>query len=181
MGIAEGQRTIYFSGAIRVSGRGDSSNTLNRVIIRAENPFAEECVALLTQLRVELLEKYPEELEGIDFNPEELTTAGAAFLVARVEGQAVGCGALRGLESGVAEVKRMFVVPDARGRGVGRKILEQLESVAGELGYKAMRLETGLKQPEAIALYESTGYLRVPCYGQYFDNPLSVCFEKRLQ
>ena len=74
----------------------------------------------------------------------------------------------------------MYVSPKARGRGVGRQILRDLESRARQLGYAVLRLETGLKQPEAIGLYESEGYVRVECYGKYSGNPLSVCFEKRL-
>ncbi|MGI9165141.1 MAG: GNAT family N-acetyltransferase [Pyrinomonadaceae bacterium] len=105
---------------------------------------------------------------------------GAVFLLARIAERAVGCGAFRPLWAGEAEVKRMFVLPEARGLGVGREILQQLESAAGEMGYTSLRLETGLRQPEAIGLYESAGYRRVPCYGPYADNPMSVCFEKLL-
>jgi len=112
--------------------------------------------------------------------PEELGAAGAAFLVARRHGQPVGCGAIRPFEPGVAEGKRMFVVQEARGRGVGRAILENLETFATNFGYRSVRLETGLIQPEAISLYQSAGYHRAPCYGPYHENPMSVCFEKEL-
>ncbi len=77
-------------------------------------------------------------------------------------------------------LKRMFVEPGARRQGVARKILEELEAIASQFGYRALRFETGLRQPEAISLYESAGYRRVHCYSRYVDNPLSVCFEKRL-
>ena len=152
----------------------------NNLIISAESPHDQECVDLLTQLRTELSEKYPDELRGTPLIPEELAAAGAAFLVARRNGRPVGCGAIRPHAPGVAEVKRMFVVQEARGYGVGRAILESLETFAKDFGYKSVRLETGLKQPEAISLYESTGYHRAPCYGPFRENPMSVCFEKDL-
>ena len=73
----------------------------------------------------------------------------------------------------------MFVVR-RRGRGVGRAILESLEAFAKNFGYRSIRLETGLKQPEAIGLYDTAGYHRAPCYGPYRENSMSVCFEKKL-
>jgi putative acetyltransferase len=75
----------------------------------------------------------------------------------------------------------MYVEPAARRRGVARKVLEKLESVAHERGYAALRLETGIRQPEAIGLYEAAGFHRIQCYGMYIDNPRSVCYEKRLR
>ncbi len=153
----------------------------DNLIVSAESPHSKECLDLLTLLRTELSEKYPDELRGMPLIPEELGIAGAAFLVARLDGQPLGCGAIRPLTPGVAEVKRMFVVHEARGQGVGRAILENLEIFAKNFGYRSVRLETGLKQPEAISLYQSAGYHRASCYGQYRENPLSVCFEKQLE
>ena len=124
--------------------------------------------------------KYPDELRGVSLSQDELMIPGAVFVVARRNGQAVGCGAIRPLETGVAEVKRMFVVADARGHGIGHAVLSQLETLAREMGYAKLRLETGLKQPEAITLYKKAGYGPYPCYGPYATNPLSVCFEKTL-
>lgn len=152
----------------------------DNLMVSGESPHDKECLDLLAQLQTELSEKYPDELRGTPLIPEELTAAGAAFLVARRDGQPVGCGAIRPFEPGVAEVKRMFVVHEARGRGIGRVILEHLETFARNFGYRAVRLETGLKQPEAIGLYKSAGYHRAPCYGPYRENPMSVCFEKEL-
>jgi ribosomal protein S18 acetylase RimI-like enzyme len=74
----------------------------------------------------------------------------------------------------------MFVIPEARGCGVARLILTELESAALRMGYSRIRLETGLRQPEAVGLYEAAGYHRVACYGGYADDPMSVCFEKHL-
>ena len=84
------------------------------------------------------------------------------------------------MEPGVGEVKRMYVEPDMRGRGLSRQILQKLEDTAREFGYTTLRLETGLKQPEAIGLYETAGYGRIPPYGHYVNSPHSVCFEKAL-
>jgi GNAT superfamily N-acetyltransferase len=79
-----------------------------------------------------------------------------------------------------AEVKRMYVVPAARARGLARQVLAHLERTAAEAGAEAMILETGLAQPEAIALYESSGYTRIPSFGYYKDEPLNRCFAKAL-
>jgi putative acetyltransferase len=152
----------------------------DNLIVSAESPHSKECLDLLALLRTELTQKYPDELRGTPLIPEELTAAGAAFLLARRAGHPVGCGAIRPFEPGVAEVKRMFVVHQARGLGIGRVILESLETFAKNFGYRSVRLETGLKQPEAISLYQSAGYHRANCYGPYRENPMSVCFEKEL-
>jgi putative acetyltransferase len=74
----------------------------------------------------------------------------------------------------------MYVAPDARGRGVGRVLLAALEEEARRLGYRAVRLETGHLQPEAIGLYTAAGFEPIPCYGPYVDDPRSRCFEKAL-
>jgi GNAT superfamily N-acetyltransferase len=111
---------------------------------------------------------------------EHFTAPLGAFLVARIEDRPAGCGGLRRLEAAVAEVKRMYVDPWARRRGVGREILVGLEAEARRLGYRTVRLETGTLQPEAIGLYESAGYQRIPRYGEFVDNVHSVCFEKAL-
>ena len=157
------------------------SSTQNEITIVAERPDSHDSLTLLADLRRELAEKYPDELRGVSLNPDELMIPGAVFVVARLNGKAVGCGAIRPIETGVAEVKRMFVVADARGHGIGRAVLSRLETLAREMGYAKLRLETGLKQPEAIALYKKAGYGPYPCYGRYATNPLSVCFEKRLE
>ena len=93
-------------------------------------------------------------------------------LVARDEdGTPVGCGALRDLGGGVAEVKRMYVVPAARGRGVSKAVLAGLEDAAREQGWTTLRLETGPLQPEAIGLYEGAGYRPIAAFGAYVGDP----------
>ncbi len=93
---------------------------------------------------------------------------------------AIGCGALKELEPGSMEVKRMYVVPEYRGKGLATKILTGLENWAKELSYDKCVLETGKRQPEAIALYKKNGYKVIPNYGQYKGVENSVCFEKAL-
>jgi GNAT superfamily N-acetyltransferase len=103
------------------------------------------------------------------------------FLVVRDDdGAAVACGGIARFDGERAELKRMYVVPAARGRGLGRRILVELEDAARGLGYTGVVLETGDRQPEALGLYESSGYERIPCYPPYDSRALSLCFEKRL-
>jgi GNAT superfamily N-acetyltransferase len=101
-------------------------------------------------------------------------------VVAYEGGEAVGCGAIKEYVSGVAEIKRMFVRPERRGRGIARSILSELETWAGELGFLECILETGLKQPEAIELYRKSGYETIPNYGQYEGVENSVCMRKSI-
>jgi GNAT superfamily N-acetyltransferase len=102
------------------------------------------------------------------------------FLVVRDDGRAVACGGICRFDDKRAELKRMYVVPDARGRGLGRVVLEALEGEARRLAYRAIVLETGDRQAEALGLYRSAGYAPIPCYGIYATRALSLCFEKVL-
>ncbi|MCZ7435910.1 GNAT family N-acetyltransferase [Micromonospora sp. WMMC241] len=102
------------------------------------------------------------------------------YLAAVVGGRAVGCGGLQALDADTGELKRMYVRPAFRGRGVARQLLVALEELAFRHGYRTVCLETGTYLPAAIGLYRSAGYQPVPVYGEYVDNPYSVCFAKRL-
>lgn len=90
----------------------------------------------------------------------------------------VACGAIKQFSENAMEVKRMYTLPEQRGKGVATKILTELEKWAKELGYEKCVLETGKRQPEAIALYKKNGYTIIPNYGQYIGIENSVCFEK---
>jgi len=93
----------------------------------------------------------------------------------------VGCGAIKPYDDETMEVKRMFVLPEERGKGIASIVLKELELWAQELGYQKCLLETGIKQPEAIALYKKNEYQIIPNFGQYVGVENSVCFEKHLK
>jgi putative acetyltransferase len=118
----------------------------------------------------------PENYHALD--AREFARDDVLLLVARDDsGEALGMVAL--VITG-AEVKRMFVSPAARGTGLGRALLEAVEAAARDRGIRTLRLETGEPQVAAIALYEGAGYLRIPAFGEYVDDPTSVCMEKTL-
>jgi putative acetyltransferase len=109
-----------------------------------------------------------------------LRAADVTFLVARQDDRIVGCAAIRYHGQDYAEIKRMFVIPEARGRGIGRHLIEQLQRMAVESGYSLLRLETGRKQAEAISLYRAAGFVERGPFGAYPDSPMSLFLEKRL-
>ena len=102
-------------------------------------------------------------------------------VVAYENEKAVGCGAFKEYEQGVAEIKRMYVREDSRGQGIAGKVLEELERWAKELNFSECVLETGLKQPEAVRLYQKNGYATIPNYGQYAGVENSVCMRKSIE
>ena len=102
-------------------------------------------------------------------------------VVAYENNQPTGCGAIKEHNPDVMEIKRMYTSPDARGKGIATKILVELEKWAIELGYNKCVLETGKRQPEAIALYLKNGYQLIPNYGQYANMENSVCFKKKMK
>jgi GNAT superfamily N-acetyltransferase len=129
---------------------------------------------LLAEMRVELNDVYDSfnRLDNPPLVPDELRGPDGAYLVGYEDAEAVAGGGVRRLDDGVAEIKRMFVRPAARSRGVARALLEALEQTARELGYERIRLDTGPKQVHGLALYRSAGYVDVPPYN---DNPFA-CF-----
>jgi putative acetyltransferase len=101
-------------------------------------------------------------------------------LVAYENDEAVGCGAFKKYDDTSVEIKRMYVLPSHRNKGIAAAVLQQLEQWAKEEGYESTVLETGMKQPEAIHLYEKSGYSRIANYGQYAGVENSVCMQKEL-
>jgi GNAT superfamily N-acetyltransferase len=148
--------------------------------IQPGNVVSPEAMQLIRALSEELSIRYEEDDGGGNFDPADVQQPRSVFVMARLHGEAVGCGALRPMTHEIAEIKRMYVAPRARGLGIGRLILGELEEHGRRFRYRAIWLETGTRQPEAMRLYESAGYLRIPNYGQYRDHPLSVCYEKKL-
>jgi GNAT superfamily N-acetyltransferase len=141
----------------------------------------------------EVQQEYVRRYGGPDNTPLEhamFEPPTGSFFVGYVDGEPVATGAWRRSRivaldiplgtASIAEIKRMYVAPRVRGAGVARRMLAHLEASAAELGVEALVLETGTAQPEAIALYESSGYTPVPGFGHYKDEPMSRCFGKLL-
>jgi GNAT superfamily N-acetyltransferase len=149
--------------------------------VRSAEPSSPEAAGLIGALSRELAERYDFQDDGSgNFNPQDASVPRSEFLVGFIDGRPIACGAFRPMDELAAEIKRLYVVPEQRGRGLSKLILAELERRAAGMGYRVARLETGTRQPEAIALYERAGYRRIPNFGIYVDNPLSVCFEKEL-
>jgi GNAT superfamily N-acetyltransferase len=141
--------------------------------------FDPDFVKLVSLLDQELAERDGDEHSFYQqFN--HIDRLGHVVLI-KDNGRAIGCGAIKDLDGEAMEVKRMFVLAAQRGRGVAGSVLAELEKWALELGYTSCRLETGKRQPEAIALYKRQGYQRIPNYGQYAEVENSICFEKILK
>ena len=158
---------------------------LDNLVIAQEDAHHSHAALLIGELSAELAASYDFADDGSGaFTPDDVRVPRAAFLVARLGGRPVGCGALRPLDEvgtqSTAEIKRMYVTPDVRGRGIAGAVLYRLETIARELGYTRVILETGNRQTAAIRLYERAGYARIPCYGRYVNDPRSVCFGKSL-
>ena len=102
-------------------------------------------------------------------------------IVVYEDNKPVACGAIREHSPSAMEVKRMYTVPEYRGRGIATMVLNELEKWAAELSYKKCILETGNRQPDAIHLYSRQGYRRIPNYGKYVNVENSICFEKELK
>jgi GNAT superfamily N-acetyltransferase len=139
-----------------------------------------DAVRLITEVQQEYVVRYG----GIDetpTDPAEFAPPQGLFVVGYLDGTPVACGGWRvRVPGGEAEVKRMYVAPAARGRGLSRVLLKELERTVAAAGLGRVILETGLAQPEAIALYTSSGYTPIESYGIHRDSPNSRCFAKHL-
>ncbi len=148
---------------------------INFVRTSSDNP---DFISLVKLLDLELAER-----DGADhpFYAQYNKIDKIKFVVVGYyENKPVSCGAIKEYEPGTMEVKRMFTLPDYRGKGIAAVLLNELEKWAKELSCKKCILETGKKQPEAIRLYEKNGYELIPNYGQYAEADNSVCFEKQI-
>ncbi len=136
-------------------------------------------VALITELDADLWSRYqPYQAKYDGFNKVDTT---ARVVIAFLDQQPVGCACFRPMADDEAvEIKRMFVRPEARGRGIALAMLNALETWASEDGFPVARLETGNKQPEAVGLYEKAGYSRIANYPPYVGFETSMCMEKLL-
>lgn len=155
------------------------SNRSAAIVVEPTSPRAAEARELIFELDAYLNGLYPLERNYL-LDVESLCAPEVTFLLARCDGTAAGCGALRRLDESRVEIKRMYVRPHFRGLGIGRAVLEALERHAVALGAHVLLLETGTEQPEALTLYERHGYERRGRYGEYRDDPTSLFFEKRM-
>jgi GNAT superfamily N-acetyltransferase len=137
---------------------------------------------LINAALADLAERYGGDGDGTPVDPMQFSPPTGAFLVAWVGSSPVGCGGWRTLQSDarVAEVKRMYVDPAWRGQGVGAALLRAIEDSARGEGKRRVVLETGERQPEAIALYRRQGYERIPNFGYYKDHAGCVSFGREL-
>lgn len=152
------------------------------VVISRERPDSPDAVSLIRELEAHLEPLYaPESRHG--FSVERLVTERVDFFVLRTDGVPAGCGGILfvdGEDARYGEIKRMWVSTRFRGLSYGKGILKHLEGHARDRGYTRLRLETGIHQGEAIGLYEGLGFYRIPPFGPYFVDPVSLCYEKRL-
>ena len=148
-------------------------------IITAERPDSADAVILITELEAQLEPLYPRESRH-GLSVERLLAEAVAFFVLRSDGIPAACGGVKLFGSAFGELKRMYVRPQFRGLGFGRLMLDHLANYTRAQGVGMLRLETGIHQRAAISLYERMGFYRIPPFGSYTDDPLSLCYEKQL-
>lgn len=140
---------------------------------------SDEARSLIHELDAELCECYHKEsVHGVE--AKSFIEAGGKFFIAKLDSKYVGCVAMRPFDESSAEIKRMYVRKAYRGRGISRLLLDHIESCTQGLGYSRILVETGDRQPEAQALFRSNGYHQIDPFGEYLDDPHSVCFKKEL-
>ncbi len=152
----------------------------NLVIVSVDPTQNAEAQQLIRQLDHELRLRYPGNT-GHPLDLSQITAPNGLFLVGYLNGQPVACGAVRQIEPQVGELKRVFVAAPARRLGVAKLMINRLEQESLRFGFKILRLETGRRQPEALNLYRRLGYVDIPQFGEYHDDPYSVCMEKILR
>ncbi|GAB4448033.1 MAG: GNAT family N-acetyltransferase [Anaerolineae bacterium] len=144
------------------------------------NPLhSADALELIRELDEYLLKLYPSENVYI-LDLSSLSAKNGLFLVGYLAGRPVACGAVVKLAAGVGEIKRLYVRPEARGQGLAKRMMARLEDEARQMGLPTLRLESGNRQPESLALYLRLGYRRIPNFGEYIGDPHSVCMEKTL-
>ncbi|HET9140800.1 GNAT family N-acetyltransferase [Actinophytocola sp.] len=138
-----------------------------------------DAVLLIDEVQQEYVVRYGGP-DGTLVDPAEFAPPLGLFLIGYLDGVPVTCGGWRAHDDGVVELKRMYVAPAVRGRGLARAMLAELELTAKQAGNVRLVLETGQAQPEAIALYRSSGYTDVPKFGYYKDSEASIHLGKSL-
>ena len=149
-------------------------------VITPEHPASPDATALISELDAHLEPLYARESRH-GFSVQRLIADSVAFFVLRDSGVPAGCGGIKLFGTEYGEIKRMWVRPQFRGLGYGKLMLDHLTDYARRNGVELLRLETGIHQHAAIRLYERVGFQRIPPFGPYRDDPVSRCYEKRLQ
>ena len=149
------------------------------VKINVERPDSADGRSMIDELERYFNSVYGE-YDGYGASPEQMIADNVAFFVLREDGRAAACGGVKLYGTEYGELKRIFVRPGYRGKGYGRRIVDQLAVHAQQHGVGTLCLETGAHQPEAIAMYERLGFERIPRFGDYPSDPLSVYFQKQL-
>lgn len=148
------------------------------ISVHRDNSNNEDFRKLVSLLDDDLYKRYGKLQEEYEkYNAIEFTET---IVIAYKNNEPVGCGCFKMFDHQTIEVKRMFVKPEMRGKGIAKLILQELEQWAFKLGYSFAILETGVNQPEAINLYKKSGYGVIPNYAPYLDMPNSVCMKKEL-
>lgn len=148
-------------------------------VIVEERPDKADAMLLIEELENHLASFYPVESRH-GFSVEKLLREGVAFFVTRHDGVPAGCGGIKLFGTDYSEVKRMYVRSQFRGLGLGKLMLNHLTDYSRQHGVSIVRLETGIYQADAIHMYENYGFQRIPPFGDYREDPVSLCFEKRL-
>jgi len=150
------------------------------IVVAREAPDTADAEALVLELEDHLAGRYPAESRH-GYSVARLIEQQVAFYVARVDGRPAGCGGVQLVGAEYGEVKRMWVRAEFRRLGLGRTILQTLADHTRSGGLDVLRLETGVDQAEAIALYEQFGFRRIPPFPPYVEDPFSLCFEAPLR
>jgi putative acetyltransferase len=162
----------------RQSDRKDDEHPMPAIITR-ERPDTLDAIGLITELEAVLEPFYPPESRH-GFSVDKLLAEDVAFFVLRADETPTCCGGIQLVGNAYGEIKRMYVRPQFRGSGFAKSMLNHLADYARAHNITVLRLETGIHQREAIHLYERMGFYRIPPFGPYTDDPLSLCYEKRL-
>ena len=148
-------------------------------VISQESPDSADAVELIAELEAHLDPLYPTESRH-GYSVEKLLRQGVSFFVIRENGVPIGCGGVQFFGSDYGEIKRMYIRPQFRGLGFARLMLDHLSEFTRTNGINVLRLETGIHQHDAIALYERAGFRSIPPFGDYKPDPLSRFYEKQI-
>jgi putative acetyltransferase len=149
------------------------------IAIVEARPDSADAMQLIAELDATLAPYYPVESRH-GYSVEKLLHQGVAFFLVRRNDVPAGCGGVQLFGTEYAELKRMYVRPEYRGLGLGKRLVNYLTEYSRRHGITVLRLETGIHQTEAIGLYEHMGFQRIPPFGSYREDPVSLCYEKRL-